>query len=180
MSREKSLNYLAFAVAALFALARPSVWAAGQGTGRMAVEIRPEALVSAPTTLTAVAQPTGAASGARWIARFELPIDVKIRLARNVMAELSIEPAANLANVFSGNVSGVIQVGSYSVPLAPAVPAIIPIGQSGTHQLSAGITLHGEAGDRSGTQPVRIRLRSLDGAIEWAGTVQLVWNSPAQ
>ena len=178
MRSKESLRSLAsFLLACLLScLLLRSAHAQGPAGGSLSVVIRPEALVSVPPSVigagqTDQTQPTGQ----HWELRFDLPISVKIRLAQGVAADLAMDMSGDVAQQLPGYESSEIQVGSFT----EVFPASIPVDNSGVHSLSAVITLRGVGTLPQGAVPVRVTLRSQDGAIEWTQTVQLVWTAAA-
>ena len=148
---------------------------AEQGAGTLSLVIRPEALVSAPASVAAAAATSGTPESAAWTAQFEIPVSVKIRLEKNVAAELLIEPLLSPTEVISGLDSGEVVVGGVSTPFALGAPARITVSKSGVHQMNPGVILRGHGNLSPAPVPIRLTLHSFDGAIHWTNTIQLAW-----
>jgi len=141
--------------------------------GSLSVVVRPDALVSVPPSITASAQAGRVQlADSSWVLRFDVPISVKIRLAQEVRADLVIDTPTDPAQLVPGFASGEIQVNGLD---SGTFPASIPIDKSGIHALNGVITLRGAGALSQGTLPIRLTLRSHDGAIEWTQVVQLAW-----
>jgi hypothetical protein len=146
--------------------------------GTLGVVILPEALVTIPSSITGVVE-TAVDPKVGWIARFDLPVSVKIRLPKDVAAELLIEPVADLAEALA-DYSGQLFVDGTAAPFVPGVPAKVPINASGVRQIYGEITLRGDGVPSPVPIPVRLRLRSADGAISLTSTVLLTLNNISQ
>jgi hypothetical protein len=177
MSRKQSIIYMALVVMLLPVSVLRSAAAGDQATGRLSIEIRPDLLMTAPATLAASPQATDSSGSTQVVAQFDLPLGVKIRLAKGVAAEMTIEPAADPINTLPGFASGDIVVNGSATPLVSGAPATLQINQSGVHQVPVGIVLRGDANFASGSLPLRLSLRSQDGILNWTGTTQLVWTA---
>ena len=141
--------------------------------GSLSVIVRPEAAVSVPSSIGASAQAVQMHSAdSSWVLRFDVPISVKIRLAQEVRADLVIDTPMDPAQLAPGFAAGEVQVNGLDSGM---FPANIPINKSGIHVLNAVITLRGAGALPQGTLPVRLTLRSHDGAIAWTQVVQLAW-----
>lgn len=173
MSLKKSLMALTLLTAVAFPPAAATLRAGDTRTGQLVINILPEVLVTAPAAIAATATPLE--GGASWLATFELPVEVKIRLAKGASAELAIEPIPD--PTVASSLQGELAIGGVATPINTGSPATVLLTASGTRQLAAGITLRGDATAPSGSLPVRLALRSSDGTLNWTSTTELRWLS---
>lgn len=173
MTFNKSLITMLAVAATWCSFWPPTLRAADQKTGTLRLTVSPVVLINAPASVAG----TTSRSTDTWLAQFHLPVEVKIRLAAGASAELNIEPLLAQAADGSEAPEGMVTIDGVSTPINTGYPATLRIPRSGTQQLSVGIELHSAGAPPFSSIPVRMTLRSSDGALNWTSTTQVTWST---